>query len=85
MYKRKANNIDNYDMCSLDEFSTKKRKTEHGWVSGTTIANYLNGEPLLDWLNLYYNKYGFKWFLVGLCRFSLVVRPNCLSYDSIWF
>jgi hypothetical protein len=58
MYKRKANN-DN-DMSLLDEFSNKKRKTEHGWVSGTTIANYLNGEPLIDWLNLYYNKYGFN-------------------------
>ncbi len=57
MYKRKA---DNYDIKCLDEFSNKKRKTEHGWVSGTTIANYLNGEPLLDWLNLYYNKYGFN-------------------------
>jgi hypothetical protein len=60
MYKRKANNEDNYDLTYLDEFSNKKRKTEHGWVSGTTIANYLNGEPLIDWLNLYYNKYGFN-------------------------
>lgn len=66
MYKRKTNNNDtndtddNYDIASLDEFNTKRRKTEHGWVSGTTIANYLNGEPLLDWLNLYYNKYGFN-------------------------
>ena len=57
MYKRKA---ENYDVSLLNEFGNKKRKTEHGWVSGTTIANYLNGEPLLDWLNIYYNKYGFN-------------------------
>ncbi len=57
MYKRKA---ESYDISLLDEFSNKKRKTEHGWISGTTVANYLNGEPLLDWLNLYYNKYGFN-------------------------
>ncbi len=57
MYKRKA---ENYEISLFDDFSNKKRKVEHGWVSGTTIANYLNGEPLLDWLNLYYNKYGFN-------------------------
>ena len=30
------------------------------WVTGTNICNYLLGEPLLDWLNLFYSKLKFN-------------------------
>lgn len=38
----------------------KQNKTEENnnevWVSGTKVANYLLNEPVLDWMNMYYNK-----------------------------
>jgi len=63
MAKRKtmgdeSNNISDFNL--LDKLSNKKYKLDDKWISGTSVANYLNGEPLLDWLNLYYNKYGFN-------------------------
>lgn len=48
------------DINMLDLLESKKVKTDNDWISGTTVANYLNGEPLLDWLNLYYNDYHFN-------------------------
>jgi hypothetical protein len=30
------------------------------WVSGTHISNYLLKDPVVDWLNLYYNRLGFN-------------------------
>ena len=49
---------DNTKMCHtyqilLNKKTKKKLKTN--WVSGTAIANYLMNEPVLDWLNLYYD------------------------------
>lgn len=44
----------------LDNFSNKKYKSDDKWITGTSVQNYLNGEPLLDWLNLYYDKYGYN-------------------------
>jgi hypothetical protein len=64
MNKRKANI--NQEENLIENFEdniinlSKRRKISNEWISGTTIANYLNGEPLLDWLKLYYNKYGFN-------------------------
>ena len=54
------NKCDNFNVNLLDSFQNKKFKTDDKWISGTTIANYLNGEPLLDWLNLYYDTYEFN-------------------------
>ena len=48
------------DFSLFDKLSNKKYKLDDKWVSGTSVANYLNGEPLLDWLKLYYNQYNFK-------------------------
>lgn len=51
MLKRKAD---------IQEFNSPKKIKNNDWISGTSVANYLNGEPLLDWLNLYYNDYKFN-------------------------
>ena len=59
MLKRKIQD-DNYNFTLLDNLSKKKYRLDDKWISGTSVANYLNGEPLLDWLNLYYDKYGFN-------------------------
>ena len=56
MSKRKTID-DNFDFTLLDKLSKKKYKPDDKWISGTSVANYLNGEPVLDWLNLYYDKY----------------------------
>ena len=34
----------------------QKKKFKKSWISGTSVHNYLQKEPLLDWLNLYHNK-----------------------------
>jgi len=60
MNKRKDIDDLEIDLSLFDKFSNKKYKTEDKWVSGTSVANYLNGEPLLDWLDLYYKKYGYN-------------------------
>ncbi len=62
MNKRKADDsyVESSDLDSLDCLKSKKNKLNNNWISGTTVANYLNGEPLLDWLGLYYNDYHFN-------------------------
>jgi hypothetical protein len=32
----------------------QKKKFKKSWISGTSVHNYLQKEPLLDWLNLYH-------------------------------
>lgn len=34
----------------------QKKKFKKSWISGTSVHNFLQKEPLLDWLNLYHNK-----------------------------
>lgn len=63
MSKRKASNTNSIEINNFEsdlKRLSKKSKNDDNWISGTTISNYLNGEPLLDWLKLYYNKYGFN-------------------------
>lgn len=84
MTKRKQDDFDSFD--SFNTFETnliklrKKAKfnSKNEWISGTTIANYLNGEPLLDWLKLYYNKYRFN---EGRITRSMV-KNNSVNLDS---
>lgn len=66
MYMNKRKNIDDLeiDMSLFDNLSNKKYKTEDKWITGTSVANYLNGEPLLDWLDLYYKKFGYNDFRI---------------------
>ena len=66
MNKRKQNDTDSDETDLIDNFEnnlnriSKRAKIDNEWISGTTVANYLNGEPLLDWLKLYYNQYRFN-------------------------
>ena len=66
MNKRKQNDTDSNETDLIDNFEnnlnriSKRAKIDNEWISGTTVANYLNGEPLLDWLKLYYNQYRFN-------------------------
>ncbi len=55
--KRKAQD-DHYDISLFNSLAKKKTNTK--WISGTSVANYLNSEPLLDWLNLYYKDHKFN-------------------------
>ncbi len=57
MNKRKANQEQEFDLNQFDNLSKKKYKQSDKWISGTSVANYLIGEPLIDWLNLYYDRY----------------------------
>jgi len=56
--KQNTCNVNNIDI--IDKLVKRKFKKNDPWVSGTAIANYMNGEPLLDWLNIYYRDYGFN-------------------------
>jgi len=61
MTKRKQDDFDTFESFENNLIRLRKKtKIDNEWISGTTIANYLNGEPLLDWLKLYYNQYGFN-------------------------
>ena len=60
MNKRKNTDDLEIDLSLFDKLSNKKYKTEDKWITGTSVANYLNGEPLIDWLDLYYKKYGYN-------------------------
>ena len=60
MNKRKNTDDLEIDLSLFNKLSNKKYKTEDKWITGTSVANYLNGEPLLDWLDLYYKKYGYN-------------------------
>ncbi len=56
--KRKAQE-DHYDISMFNSLA-KKKTNNTKWISGTSVANYLNSEPLLDWLNLYYRDHEFN-------------------------
>jgi hypothetical protein len=54
--------------CNLIDFNRKyiqliiekKQLINYHWTSASKLYNYLNDEPLLDWLNMYGKKKGFK-------------------------
>lgn len=43
---------------SSQKRSSKKRKTYDDYISGTSVKNYILKDPLLDWLDKYYECYG---------------------------
>ena len=65
--KRKAQDLNSSEIFNeIINLKPKIKRTKltnnniNLWVSGTNISNYLLGEPLLDWLNLYYSKLKFN-------------------------
>ena len=53
--KRKSESIYS-ELTDFSQNSKKAKLTETDWVSGTAVKNYMQGEPVLDWFNLYYDK-----------------------------
>jgi hypothetical protein len=48
-----------FDVLNFELFEPilhQKKKYKKSWISGTSVHNYLQKEPLLDWFNLYYEK-----------------------------
>lgn len=48
--------LENVNNCSIKP--SKKRKTFDEYISGTGIKNHILKDPLLDWFEMYYEKYG---------------------------
>ena len=76
---------------SLDFLKTKKFRS-NDWISGTTVANHLNGEPLIDWLKLYYDDYHFNEGRVtrsikrsGSGKFTQATTDNPLLSNGLLF
>jgi len=61
---------------------SKKNKTSNVWISGTTVANHLNGEPLLDWLKLYYNKYGFNEGRITRSTNNMILKTDKINSET---
>ena len=55
--KRKCNTDINYNLFKeINE--NEENNSSNNWVSGSKLSNYLLHEPVLDWLDLYYNTHG---------------------------
>ncbi len=52
--KRKSDDL--YMELTNIRVAKKAKLSETDWVSGTTVKNYILGEPVLDWFNMYYDK-----------------------------
>ena len=52
--KRKSDEL--YSDLTNIRAAKKAKLSETDWVSGTAVKNYILGEPVLDWFNMYYDK-----------------------------
>jgi predicted RecB family nuclease len=52
--KRKSDEL--YLDLTNARVAKKAKFTQSDWVSGTAVKNYILGEPVLDWFNMYYDK-----------------------------
>lgn len=86
--KRKAEELNGSDKIfdSIINLKPKNKKSKlndiNQWVSGTNIANYLLGEPLLDWLNLYYSKLQFNENVNKIILRSKSNHPNNSNHSN---
>lgn len=49
-----------YNRKMIQLLIEKKQSINYYWTSSTKLYNYMNDEPLLDWLNMYGKRRGFK-------------------------
>jgi hypothetical protein len=53
----KRNSDDLYhEITMIEPKNKKKRLSERDWISGTSVKNFMQDEPILDWFNIYYEK-----------------------------
>jgi predicted RecB family nuclease len=70
----------------FDDFKINKKikLSDVDWVSGTVIKNYIQGEPVLDWFNMYYDRTNKK-NILSEKKFDMGLNLNPFIQKGILF